>query len=46
MGRQVPLMAGETVVAHGSVGTAADHMAIRLTRFPPSASSAQQGVQP
>jgi flagellar motor switch/type III secretory pathway protein FliN len=54
MGRQVPLLAGETVVAHGSVGTAADHMAIRLTRFPPSAptaqppiqSSAQQGAQP
>jgi flagellar motor switch/type III secretory pathway protein FliN len=50
MGRQVPLMAGETVVAHGNVGTAADHMAIRLTRFPPSAhavqSIAQQGAQP
>lgn len=50
MGRQVPLLAGETVVAHGSVGTAADHMAIRLTRFPPSAPSAhptgQQGAQP
>lgn len=46
MGRQVPLMVGETVLAHGSVGTAADRMAIRLTRFPPSASQAQQGVLP
>ncbi|MCX9148863.1 flagellar motor switch protein FliM [Erythrobacter sp. WG] len=53
MGRQVPLLVGETVLAHGSVGTAADHMAIRLTRFPasPSASasasvpSAQQGAR-
>lgn len=34
MGRQVPLMVGETVLAHGSVGTADDHMAIRLTRLP------------
>lgn len=34
MGRQVPLMAGETVVAHGSIGTAEDRMAIRLTRLP------------
>ncbi len=56
MGRQVPLMVGETVLAHGSVGTAADHMAIRLTRFPPSAPAshppvsrppaAHQGVAP
>jgi flagellar motor switch/type III secretory pathway protein FliN len=36
VGRQVPLMVGETVLAHGAVGTAADHMAIRLTRFPPA----------
>ncbi len=36
MGRQVPLLAGETLVAHGSVGTAEDRMAIRLTRFPQS----------
>jgi flagellar motor switch/type III secretory pathway protein FliN len=34
MGRQVPLMIGETVLAHGSIGTAEDHMAIRLNRFP------------
>jgi flagellar motor switch/type III secretory pathway protein FliN len=34
MGRQVPLMIGETVLAHGNIGTAEDHMAIRLTRFP------------
>lgn len=48
MGRQVPLMVGETVLAHGSVGTAADRMAIRLTRLPPSAPalSALQGARP
>lgn len=34
MGRQVPLMVGETVIAHGSIGTAEDRMAIRLTRIP------------
>jgi flagellar motor switch protein FliM len=34
MGRQVPLMVGETILAHGSVGTAEDRMAIRLTRMP------------
>lgn len=34
MGRQVPLLAGDTLVAHGSVGTAEDRMAIRLTRIP------------
>ncbi|MBU7579610.1 MAG: FliM/FliN family flagellar motor switch protein [Porphyrobacter sp.] len=38
MGRQVPLMAGETLVAHGAVGTAEDRMAIRLTRIPVPAS--------
>lgn len=37
MGRQVPLLAGETLVAHGAVGTAEDRMAIRLTRIPQSA---------
>ena len=37
MGRQVPLLSGETLVAHGSVGTAEDRMAIRLTRLPASA---------
>lgn len=54
MGRQVPLMVGDTVLAHGSVGTADDHMAIRLTRFPPSAAASvsasasvsHQGVTP
>jgi flagellar motor switch/type III secretory pathway protein FliN len=47
MGRQVPLMVGETVLAHGSVGTAEDHMAIRVTRFPHTPSSAPvQGVAP
>ena len=34
MGRQVPLMVGDTVLAHGSIGTAEDRMAIRLNRFP------------
>lgn len=37
MGRQVPLLAGETLVGHGAVGTAEDRMAIRLTRIPQSA---------
>lgn len=46
MGRQVPLMVGGTVLAHGSVGTAEDRMAIRLTRFPQSVSSSAQGVAP
>ncbi len=42
MGRQVPLLAGDTLVAHGSVGTAEDRMAIRLTRIPlPSSVSAE-----
>lgn len=44
MGRQVPLMAGETLVAHGAVGTADDRMAIRLTRIPQSAQP--EGVAP
>jgi len=34
VGRQVPLMVGESVLAHGQVGTAEDRMAIRLTRSP------------
>lgn len=34
MGRQVPLMLGETLLAHGSIGTFEDRMAIRLSRFP------------
>lgn len=57
MGRQVPLMVGDTVLAHGSVGVAADRMAIRLTRLSlavptlaPSASapasSLAQGARP
>ena len=42
MGRQVPLMAGERLIAHGAVGTSEEHMAIRLTRFPtPSEGAAQ-----
>ncbi len=44
MGRQVPLMVGDTLLAHGSVGTADDHMAIRLTRLPVPA--LHQGVAP
>ena len=38
MGRQVPLMLGDRPLAHGSIGTLEDRMAIRLTRFPPSLS--------
>jgi flagellar motor switch/type III secretory pathway protein FliN len=34
MGRQVPLMVGDTILGHGTVGTAEDRMAIRLTRCP------------
>lgn len=34
MGRQVPLMLGNRLVAHGSIGTLEDRMAIRLTRIP------------
>lgn len=37
MGRQVPLMVGETILAHGSIGTAEDRMAIQLTRVPQAA---------
>ncbi len=37
MARQVPLMVGARVLAHGSIGTADDHMAIRLTRLPAAA---------
>jgi flagellar motor switch/type III secretory pathway protein FliN len=44
MGRQVPLLAGDTLVAHGAVGTAEDRMAIRLTRFPHSV--AAEGFAP
>ena len=46
MGRQVPLMVGETVLAHGSVGTAEDRMAIRLTRFAQSIPASIEGVAP
>jgi len=48
MGRQVPLMVGETVLGHGAVGTAEDRMAIRLTRFPQSspAPATFEGVAP
>lgn len=34
LGRQVPLMVGERVLAHGSIGTREDRMAIQLTRLP------------
>lgn len=34
MGRQVPLMLGDKLVAHGSIGTLEDRMSLRLTRFP------------
>ncbi len=44
MGRQVPLLAGETLVGHGAVGTAEDRMAIRLTRIPQSVQP--EGVAP
>ncbi|WP_081095288.1 flagellar motor switch protein FliM [Erythrobacter donghaensis] len=44
MGRQVPLLAGETLVAQGSVGAAEDRMAIRLTRIPQSVQP--EGVAP
>lgn len=44
MGRQVPLMVGETTLAHGTVGTADDRIAIRLTRVPVSVSAAAEGV--
>jgi flagellar motor switch/type III secretory pathway protein FliN len=46
MGRQVPLMAGETIVGHGSVGIAEDRMAIRLTRLPAFAPAIPEGVAP
>lgn len=46
MGRQVPLMVGETILAHGSVGTAEDRMAIRLTRMPLPASVSVEGFAP
>ncbi|MCZ8135104.1 MAG: FliM/FliN family flagellar motor C-terminal domain-containing protein [Porphyrobacter sp.] len=34
MGRQVPLMLGDKLIAHGSIGTLEDRMALRLARFP------------
>jgi len=37
MSRQLPLMVGETILAHGSIGTAEDRMAIRLTQLPQTA---------
>lgn len=46
VGRQVPLMAGETVIAHGAVGTAEDRMAVRLTRVPQSPPSPLSIPQP
>jgi len=44
MGRQVPLMVGNKLIAHGSIGTAEDHMAIRLTRLPVPIPSSLEGV--
>ncbi|PLK23333.1 hypothetical protein C0V72_10260 [Porphyrobacter sp. TH134] len=44
MGRQVPLLVGDTTLAHGSVGTCEDRMAIRLTRLPVPAFA--EGVAP
>jgi flagellar motor switch/type III secretory pathway protein FliN len=46
MGRQVPLMVGETTLAHGSVGTSDDRMAIRLTRLPAFTPASAEGVLP
>ncbi len=43
MGRQVPLKVGEIVLAHGSIGTAEDRMAISLTRLG-SAVPAQENI--
>jgi flagellar motor switch/type III secretory pathway protein FliN len=37
--REAPLMLGETLVAHGSIGTLENRMALRLTRFPPGIST-------
>lgn len=37
LGRQAPLMVGEKVLAHGTIGTSDDRMAIRVTRMPDSA---------
>ena len=44
VGRQVPLMAGETLVAHGAVGTAEDRMALCLTRIPLLPSASTEGL--
>ena len=44
IGRQVPLMAGDTLVGHGSVGTAEDRMAIRLTRIPSAVFTPSEGI--
>jgi len=34
LARQVPVEVGGTLLAHGSIGTIEDRMAVRLTRFP------------
>lgn len=39
MARQVPLLVGEKLLGHGSIGTSEDRMAIRLTRSPHLAES-------
>lgn len=50
LGRQVPLMVGERVLAHGSIGTSEDRMAICLTRLPDTPPvtvfAVQEGVAP
>lgn len=47
LGRQVPLMVGEKALAHGTIGTSEDRMAIRLTRAPdsPLVSAHQEGAR-
>jgi flagellar motor switch/type III secretory pathway protein FliN len=46
LGRQVPLLVGEKVLAHGSIGTSDDRMAICLNRLPDSSAvpTYQEGV--
>lgn len=45
MGRQVPLKLGERVLAHGTIGTSADRMAIRLIRLPDSGPTTTPALQ-
>lgn len=47
VGRQVPLLVGDQLIAHGSIGTCEDRMAICLNRFPtPSEPTPPEGVAP